>query len=135
MTEDSWPLPRYATAGKQHLHAIGVIVQNFNQFEYAFFRLFAHHLERQKISVKLAWVVCHQLHDYKRPEVIQLMFSEYERDAVVKDHVAHSLDFFDRCTANRNLIFHSRVDLNHPFEEMMLTKGIKKDWEQVNYAC
>jgi hypothetical protein len=47
-SDDSWP--NYSTAGKEYLHALGIITLNFNKFESAIFRLFSHHLERMNVA-------------------------------------------------------------------------------------
>ena len=38
--EDTWPMPAYQTARKEYLHAFGVVVFNFNNFEFILFSPF-----------------------------------------------------------------------------------------------
>ena len=125
-------MPRYRSVGKDHAHALGVITLNYNQFEFVFFRLFAHHFERQKVPLAAAWATYSGLPDNARSRTIRAVFADCEADATAIDHVDHALKFFARCVANRNLLFHSR-SADEPPGEMRLSKTVKEDWETINH--
>jgi hypothetical protein len=94
---DIWPMPKYSTAGDKHLHALGVITLNFNNFEFLLFRLFSHHLERMKVDIKIAWNLYSLLQDAKKTKAIEYIFSVYETDPIMIGHVTHIISYFNNC--------------------------------------
>jgi hypothetical protein len=130
--EDTWPMPRYRTAHDKQMHAIGVITQNFHQFEYGFFRLFGHHFEKLGTPANMVWTIYNRLQDNQRSQAIIDVFDACETNPQVIEHIRHVIKFFNKCSDNRNWIFHSRIDLNHTLPKLRLKKGLKEDWEREN---
>jgi hypothetical protein len=129
---DIWPLPKYSTGGEKHLHALGVITLNFNNFEFGLFRLFSHHLERMKVDIKIAWNLYSLLQDAKKTQAIEYIFSVYENDPIVIEHVARIIDYFNKCVTNRNHLFHSTHD--HTDNAVLhLRAGVKGEWNALNH--
>jgi hypothetical protein len=128
---DQWPLPNYPTVGPKHAHAMGVISLNFNNLEFAFFRLFGHHFERTKMPLAMTWGLHSQLQDSRRPATLKQIFSTAEADEAVREHVEHAVSMFFICRDNRNWLFHSRMS-HQPVGEMRLTKTVREDWSKVN---
>lgn len=129
--QDNWPLPDYPTAGAKHVHAMGVISLNYNNLEFALFRLFGHHLERNDVPIATAWTLYSQLQESRRPQALRSIFRTSESDEIVRTHVDHAIDVFNICKDNRNWLFHSRMSYE-PTGEMTLTKTVKEDWNSIN---
>ena len=109
--DDSWPMPKYSSASSAHLHALGVVTLNFNNFEFSLFRLYAHHLERMKIDLRVAWNIYSSLQDDTKTKVIIHIFSIYESNSQVVEHITHLINFFNRCKTNRNILLHATLDV------------------------
>jgi hypothetical protein len=106
--EKEWP--QYSRGPKESLHAIAVLILNFNAFETALFKLFAHHLVDDKAAFKLATKMFFSLPERNRLDFIKLTFSSREKDAEVKLTVSKLLKYFEWCQHARNHFAHSRYD-------------------------
>lgn len=128
---NQWPLPKYSSAPADHLHALGVVTLNFNTFEFALFRLFSHHLETLKVDISVSWNLYSALQDNKKGDAIVDLYSRYEKNSSVINHVNHILAFFHRCSGNRNHLFHA-THTHHPGDDLHLSSGVRREWNRVN---
>ncbi len=125
-------MPKYSTGGDKHLHALGVITLNFNNFEFLLFRLFSHHLERMKVDIKIAWNLYSLLQDVKKTQAIEYIFSVYESDPIMIGHVTHIISYFNNCATNRNHLFHS-THYSSDNAVLNLRAGVKGEWNTLNH--
>jgi hypothetical protein len=102
--------PQYSRGPKESLHAIAVLILNFNAFETALFRLFAHHLADDRPAYKLATKMFFALPERNRLDFIKMVFSSREKDADVKITLSKLLKYFEWCQHTRNHFAHSRYD-------------------------
>ena len=89
MAAENWPLPRYAAASKAQMHALGVVMMNFNTFEYALFSLFAHPLVVRGINETIAWNIYSQTQESNQQVIIKYLYMMTEKDKEVLDRVEH----------------------------------------------
>jgi hypothetical protein len=102
--------PQYSRGPKESLHAMAVLILNFNAFETALFRLFAHHLVDDGAAFKLATKMFFALPERNRLDFIKMTFSSREKDTEVKLTVSKLLKYFEWCQHTRNHFAHARYD-------------------------
>jgi hypothetical protein len=103
-----WPEPKYRIAQKEHLHAIGVLVLNYNAFESALFDIFVHHLDRHDVPQRLAKKLYFEMQERKRLDFVKVIFSAYERNPHVKVALTKLLKYFEWCADTRNRLVHAK---------------------------
>src|SRR5258706_11597228 len=131
--EDNWPLPEYNPGPQKHLHALGAISTNFNEFETRLFGLFAHHLDVKKVPRKVIDALYFQASEAQRLENIKLVYRECEADEPVRECVSRLVLYFKWCSDTRNALVHSRHDppfFGHDQNTLHLTKRVKKTSER-----
>jgi hypothetical protein len=99
--------PEYSTGAPELLHALAVLLSNYNEFEDALFQLFAYHLERND-APRLAAKNYYEMSERKRLDFIKIIFSAYEKEQSVKSTVAKLLKYFEWCMDARNRLAHAR---------------------------
>jgi hypothetical protein len=118
-------------ASSAHLQALGVVTLNFNNLELSSFRLYSHHLERIKIALNVAWYTYSGLQDSKKTDAIEFIYETYETDPEVIDRVSHFIKFYNRCSNNRNHLFHSRFDYANE-DIIHLMSDVNGKWDTFN---
>jgi hypothetical protein len=109
----TWPSPSYRTGPPAHLHALGVVASEYNNFEDRLFDLYQHHLKKRKIS-KPMQAIASQLYfktsEDKRPELIEHVFSQFEKDVKVMRTLKALNIYYLWCHTARNTLIHSMFD-------------------------
>jgi hypothetical protein len=113
-SKDVWPMPHYNPGPVKHMHALGVISVQYNKLEELLFGLFRHHLEVAGIHFSVCEKLYGQLENNKRRlETIKLIFSFYDKEDAVKEHIDYFTKYFNICYENRNVLMHSNVIGGH----------------------
>lgn len=116
--------PQYSRGPKESLHAIAVLILNFNGFETALFRLFTHHLVDDKAALKLSTKMYFALPERNRLDLIKMVFSSHEKAGDVKIAVSKLLKYFEWCQYARNQFAHAHYD----------PSLFRKDTDQIHLA-
>jgi hypothetical protein len=102
--------PSYNRGSPESLHAIAVLILNFNAMETALFRIFAHHLVLDNPTFKIAKKMYFSLPERNRLDLIKLVFGAYEKESAVKIALSKLLKYFDWSAHTRNHFAHARYD-------------------------
>ena len=104
--EDTWPVPDHNAGKPKHLHAIGVLSMNFNQYERGLYLLYKFHLSKKRLPRGIIELYYFSLSERLRLAAIQNVFEEFERSDKVKAVLDSNLKFFDWYSQVRNSILH-----------------------------
>jgi hypothetical protein len=116
--EAEYVWPRYATGPEKHMHALGVIAVNYNVFEFGLALLLEHYATRDVSDYFFG-----RINNQERLDAIKHFASARERDPAVLALVEHLIAYFSACTANRNILMHSRrSEGDHPGDVLPLEK-------------
>jgi hypothetical protein len=107
-SRDTWPQPKYNPGPAKHLHAIGVIANNYCDFEDRLFDIFIHHLDNHKVPKATYEPFYFEMSERKRLDFIQVIFSIYEKDPQVMACVAALIKYFEWCVETRNYLMHAK---------------------------
>jgi hypothetical protein len=102
------PWPPYNRGSPESLHAIAVLILNYNAFETALFRLFSHHLVNDNPTYKLAKKMYFSLPERNRLDLIKIVFGVCEKDPTVKVAISKLLRYFEWSAHTRNYFAHAR---------------------------
>jgi len=73
-----------------------------------------------------------QLKIEERTGTLEFIYSLYEKDPLIKDHVKHLIKYFSRCRENRNVILHSNAQPINENTVAFYSKA-KTDWAKSIY--
>jgi hypothetical protein len=114
-TVKEWP-STYNVGPRDHLHALGVISNNYNEFESALFVLFILQLDAQKMPRELIHHFYFSISENRRLEYIQQVCIAYESDPNVVAYVNDIIKYFEWCSEARNTIMHAKHEPPSFFE-------------------
>src|SRR5271155_3842959 len=73
-SKEKWPMPKYRPGPPKHLHAIGVIANNYSEFEDRLFDIFTHHLDTHKVPRETFESFYFDMSERKRLDFLQVIF-------------------------------------------------------------
>lgn len=130
MTEDNespsvWPA--YSIGSKDHLHAVGVLVANWNEVERAYQCLIQYaFLGNVKLALRTFELLGNdQRMAFIRQECIPLATGEFA------EHLNHFLACAGRCKENRNAIAHANFNYTADVSLLKIDRGRSKDGNSV----
>jgi hypothetical protein len=102
--------PTYYVGEPDHLHALGVISNNYNEFEAQLYLVFMHHLDKSidDFPQELSEMFYFTAPENKRLEYIERLFAIYEKDLNVLACLSALLKHFQWCSETRNTLIHAK---------------------------
>lgn len=117
--EADYAWPRYTTGPERHMHALGVIAVNYNVFEFGLALLLEYYT-----SKAISDYFFNRTNNQERLNAIRHFANAREADPTVLTLVEHLITYFGACTANRNILMHSRhAEGSHPGDILPLEKS------------
>jgi hypothetical protein len=101
-----WPTT-YNVGPHNHLHALGVISNNYNEFNSGLYALFVTQLVAQKLPRKLIDLFYFSVNENRRLEYLKQVFANYERDPKVVICINAIDKYFEWCSEARNTLIHA----------------------------
>jgi hypothetical protein len=134
MTDSNIPWPSaYNVGPRDHLHALGVISNNYNEFESELFMLFSHHLQIPQSVYELFYF---STTECKRLEFIKETFASLEKDSEVTKCVIDLIAYFQWCSEVRNTLLHAMHSppfFGEPQEGKLYLSKRNKHGSNLNY--
>lgn len=106
--QDTWPLPLYNPGAVKQLHALGVIANNYCEFEDRLIALAFHHLDIRKIERKTSEAFFFELTESKRLDFTKMIFALNEKDSDVLHCIERLVKYFEWAKETRNNLVHAR---------------------------
>jgi hypothetical protein len=123
---EEWPI--YDVGPAKHLHALGVVSQNFSFYEWALVILFERFLQKD-----FANFIFHQMNNEERAGTVRHLFGLYEKDPAVIEHVEHLLRHFSACASNRNSLIHSKRHFAVSLTDMLSVEKVpRNNFQKIN---
>jgi hypothetical protein len=123
----------YHPSLRDHMHALGVAVANYNGLEYIFQTLFEYYTGFEYLAAAQQ-LFSHLGTNQKRIDVLRRLITYKERkNPDVIDGLEYFLEGFDICAENRNLLMHGRIFEGTTRTDLVLQKYARKDPTKLNY--
>jgi hypothetical protein len=107
-SEDDWPLPEYNPGQRANLHALGVIVLQFAQYERAVHDLFALKAQQNRLPPDFWNTFYLRLNGETRVAATKALFQHEEVEAI-REQAENLLEHFVRCKAYRDHLVHAEL--------------------------
>ena len=125
---DIWPKPHYEVGQPKHVHALGVVAAQYNGLESSLLALLYDYTGLSAETTQ--WLFSHTSNNV-RLELLKRCVNERESDPYMKNYVLHFADWFDVCSANRNVLMHSIVSVTDE-ATLNFTKSSRNDPRKIN---
>jgi hypothetical protein len=130
---DLWPEPNYDPGPHKHLHALGVISNNYNAFESDIFGFFRHYLELKGITRKTTEFLYGEMNERQRLNAIRFIIDEYETDQSAHAAISKLITYFEWCIEIRNTLLHAEQSGFGHTEILWMQKRSSKEYSKLNY--
>lgn len=125
--------PKHPDSSKEHVYAIGMLSINYNELEEIFLGLIDHY---NRSAEGLSAFLFEKLSADVRTEWLKKLMSLHEDESAVHLSMAHLISAYKICTANRNLLIHSRImahRLTDNDNALIASKRTRKTGEEKYY--
>jgi hypothetical protein len=103
--DDPWPSGIYRLMPDEHAHALGTLLNYYNNAENMLFNLVDILLKNDEGARQ---TINHRLNNSDRLDLLRKLATE--RSVEEGDHILHAVNCFDICAENRNILMHAMIE-------------------------